>query len=175
MPKVDAAINIAKRGQTIIYSSWKKTGINLISKELDKIKIPYSIISGDIESSKRQKISDSYNKGDIQVLLITKAGGEGLDLKGTNSIVLLEPVWNIATKEQIVARAIRFRSHAHLLPAQRVVYVYDLLMDNPIKKDESGKDRVESVDIIVEELANMKQKICDTFDKAIRTVSIKAC
>ena len=39
--------------------------------------VPFSTISGDTKVSLRQKIVNAFNDGIIQVLYITKAGGEG--------------------------------------------------------------------------------------------------
>jgi SNF2 family DNA or RNA helicase len=62
------------------------------------------------------------------VLVITKAGGEGLDLVGVNSVVILDPTWNPAGIDQIVGRAIRYKSHAHLPISERKVDIYYVLL-----------------------------------------------
>jgi hypothetical protein len=56
-----------------------------------------------------------------------------LDLKGVRNVIILEKGWNQASDEQVIGRAIRYRSHAALPPEQRVVDVYHLVL---IKKDD---------------------------------------
>ena len=74
----------------------------------------------------RAHLVQQYNEGKITVLFLTKAGGEGLDLKGTDAIVVMEPTWNDNSTEQVVARAIRYRSHEHRDGGRRKVKVYRL-------------------------------------------------
>ena len=67
-------------------------------------------------------INDKY-----RVLLITKAGAEGVDTKNCQNLILLDHQWNDATTEQIIARAVRFKSHHALPESERYVNVYTLL------------------------------------------------
>ena len=99
--------NIDKH-KIVIYSQFKEHGIYLI---MQQTKIPFGVISGNTKVAYRQKIVNDYNAGKLSVLFITKAGGEGLDLKGTYAIILMEPTWNQNNSEQIIARAIRYKSH----------------------------------------------------------------
>ena len=65
------------------------------------------------------------------MLFISKAGGEGLDLKGVRHVIIMEPAWNQATEEQVIGRAIRYKSHEHLDAKDRVVNVYHLYHIRP--------------------------------------------
>ena len=116
------------RYKIIIYSSYKNHGINLVKQMMpdDKKYLPYATISGDTKMSDRQKKVRLYNQGKINVLFLTKAAGEGLDLKGTDAIIIMEPNWNENSIEQVIARAIRFKSHEHREPSRKVVRVIQL-------------------------------------------------
>ena len=46
------------------------------------------------------------------MLLLSDAGKEGLDLKETSQVHVLEPQWNDEKVEQVIGRAVRFKSHA---------------------------------------------------------------
>lgn len=107
----------------VIYSQFKDHGIHLIQNVLH---VPYATISGDTKVKERAHLVQQYNEGKITVLFLTKAGGEGLDLKGTDAIVVMEPTWNDNSTEQVVARAIRYRSHEHRDGGRRKVKVYRL-------------------------------------------------
>ena len=53
------------------------------------------------------------------LLLASGAGSEGLDLKGTRLMQLLEPHWNESRLDQVIGRGIRYRSHEGLPPEDR--------------------------------------------------------
>lgn len=116
------------RFKLIIYSGYKNHGINLVKQIMpnDKKYLPYATISGDTKMSDRQKKVRLYNQGKINVLFLTKAAGEGLDLKGTDAIIIMEPNWNENSIEQVIARAIRFQSHKDRQPKRKVVRVIQL-------------------------------------------------
>ena len=119
---------IENRYKIIIYSSYKNHGINLVKQLMpdDKKYLPYATISGDTKMSDRQKKVRLYNQGKINVLFLTKAAGEGLDLKGTDAIIIMEPNWNENSIEQVIARAIRFKSHENREPSRKIVRVIQL-------------------------------------------------
>ena len=119
-----------KREKTVIYSSLKSSGIELIQSRLNPD--DYITITGDVSTKKRQGLVDAFNSpGGPFVFFITKAGGEGLDLKGVRHVVILEQGWNEATNEQAIGRGIRYRSHHHLPPDQRNTTVYYLIITKP--------------------------------------------
>ena len=66
------------------------------------------------------------------MLFITKAGTEGIDTIGSETILIYEgSCWNEALVEQAVARAIPFKSHFQIPQNQQLVYVYRLLTAQP--------------------------------------------
>ena len=64
-------------------------------------------------------------RGDIiKVLLTTKTGTEGLNLFGVRQVHILEPYWQHVLIEQVIGRAIRYKSHLQLPPEERDVEVF---------------------------------------------------
>lgn len=124
MKKDNEKLPNAEKYKIVIYSQFKEHGIHLI---MQKTTVPYAVVSGDTKVSERQKIVNAYNSGEINVLFITKAGGEGLDLKGTDAIFIMEPTWNENNSEQIIARAIRYKSHVLRPPNRQKVKVIHLI------------------------------------------------
>lgn len=141
LPKENAKIqwvlekirSIPKDEKIVIYSGFLSSGIDMLSKLVKN----YAIISGSIPLKKRKEIVDDYNQNKIRILFISKAGGEGLNLKETRHIILFEPTWNDASEEQIIARAIRFRSHQTLPVAKQDVHVYKLFHIKSEDKNQS--------------------------------------
>ena len=132
--KIQASIPIFKKGKSIIYSNWRDFGVKPISDELKAKKISFRIFTGTTPVRERQDIVDSFNRDEFNVLVITKAGGEGLDLVGVKSVIILDPTWNDAGLQQVIGRAIRYNSHEHLPPKERQVNVYMLVLVAPLNE-----------------------------------------
>ena len=62
-----------------------------------------------------------------RIIILTKAGSEGVNLIETRGIFLIDGVWNDAASNQIIARAVRFRSHATLPVEDRKVYEFIII------------------------------------------------
>jgi len=128
-PKVRAAAeDVRKRldddpeHKALIYSNYINT-LDDYSNELKNKGIPFGTFTGQVTRKEKKKAIDAFNKGKIKALLVSSAGGEGLDLKGTRQVQVLDPHWNDEKIEQVIGRAIRHGSHAHLPPSKRSVHV----------------------------------------------------
>jgi superfamily II DNA or RNA helicase len=66
---------------------------------------------------------NKYGK-DIKVVLLSKAGAEGLDFKNIRQIHVLEPWFNMNRIEQIIGRGVRNLSHCQLPFKERNVEIY---------------------------------------------------
>jgi SNF2 family DNA or RNA helicase len=139
--KVRSIVPILKNGKSIVYTNWIEFGIGPITEALRESGISYRIFTGDVKMDERQNIVDDFNNDLFQVLVLTKAGGEGLDLKGVTSVVVMDPTWNDASLQQIIGRAIRYKSHSHLPYDEQKVDVYYMVLTKPISigTDESLK------------------------------------
>ena len=124
--KVRAAAPILQQGKSIIYSNWLDFGIHPIVLALEEQGITYRSFFGDVDVIDRERMVKAFNKGKFDVLILSKAGGEGIDLHGVRSVVILDPPWNDAGLQQVIGRAIRYNSHAHLPPEERNVTVYQM-------------------------------------------------
>lgn len=125
---------LKEKVKTIVYSEFKTSGIEIIQKLLDNLSIPYVTLTGSTPKNKRSEITEQINSEDPNspyILFITKAGSEGLDLKRIRRVLFFEKGWNKLLEEQVVGRAIRYRSHADLPPDQRNVTVYHFILVKP--------------------------------------------
>jgi hypothetical protein len=134
--KVQSIVNSG--GRVVVYSGFIDSGITLIRDALAKKGIGCSFITGKIKRRERSAIVKDYNAGRMPVLLISKAGGEGLDLKQTTAVIMLEPTWNGASRTQIFGRGIRNGSHLGLPEHLRHVDCYILLMVKPKGNKKKG-------------------------------------
>lgn len=112
---VDAIINEVKNnnGKCIFYDfykeSWKLVMKMLQEKEPAIIRV--GAFTGDTSDLERSSIIHNYNTDQINVLLLSAAGGEGLDLKNTTQMHVLQPWWNEEKINQVIGRAVRYKSH----------------------------------------------------------------
>ena len=92
--------------------------------------------------------SNAYGK-DVKVIIISKAGSEGIDFKCIRQVHILDPWYNNNRNEQIIGRAIRFCSHASLPFKERnaEIYLYGTLC---AKKEE------ECIDLFIYRMAELK-------------------
>jgi len=73
--------------------------------------------------------SNNNNTGDIiKVLMITSSGSEGINLRNTRFVHIMEPYWHPVRLEQVIGRARRICSHKNLPPALQTVEVFVYLM-----------------------------------------------
>ena len=76
----------------------------------------------------------------IDVILLSSSGAEGLDLKNTRQIHIMEPHWNNAKINQVIGRGIRYKSHEKLNKKDRNVSVYYWVSEPELTKDKKGSD-----------------------------------
>ena len=91
-----------------------------------------------------RQISKQFNtnlRGEtIKVLLTTKTGAEGIDLKNVRQVHIVEPFWNPVRINQVKGRAVRVASHVELPEKERKVEIYTYL--SYITKEHLKTDRI---------------------------------
>lgn len=178
-PKIDAAVGHLKkhlksspRGGALVYSNYLDAGINPLKRRLEKEGIPYGEISGVMKKRDRDEAVRRYNEGQLRTLLLSSAGGEGLDLKGTRLIQIMEPHWNEEKLRQVEGRGIRFGSHSHLPPSERNVRVQHFLATKPksgfferIGLSSPGHGVDEYLKGVAEDKARLNQQLRELFQQ----------
>jgi hypothetical protein len=121
--------------------------MNLIRQRLDSLNKPnlYIYITGDVPKQVRKLARKKFNKDETKILLITRAGSEGLDLKGVRNIIIMESNWNASADAQIIGRGIRYKSHLHLPEEDRNVTIHRILLHKP----QGNNDIMKSIDDIL--------------------------
>lgn len=115
-PKFKAALKrikiAAEKGRrSLVYSFFIKRGVDIMASLLAQEGISFALFTGCVSDVKKKHAVADYNAGKCSVLLISGAGSEGLDLKYTSYVHLMEPSWNESMTQQIVGRARRYMSH----------------------------------------------------------------
>ncbi len=130
-----------QEGHRILIFSSFVTGLNIVSELLKELNIRYLMLTGDTKIEQRKMDTDEFNKNeDIKVYLISlKAGGTGLNLVGADTVIHLDPWWNVSAENQATDRA-------HRIGQTRNVEVIKLVAS-------------ESIEERVIELQNIKRKV----------------
>ena len=98
--------------------------------------------------------------------MISPAGAEGLSLMNTRQVHIVEPYWHEVRIKQMIGRAIRLCSHKDLPMKERHV---DIFRYKSVKND---KNKKETADQVVENLARSKQGLLQSFEDAIKEAAI---
>ena len=120
----------------------------------------YSMITGDPRLSPNNdaeikaltddnKVSGNIDGNKVKVVLISKAGSEGIDFKFIRQIHILEPWYNMNRIEQIIGRGVRNFSHKDLPFEKRNVeiFMYGTIL---------GNNTEEAADVYVYRVAEFK-------------------
>ena len=108
--------------KVMIFSRFEKM-ISLIEKRLKKEKIECVRITGKENAKERENSKKTYQnmKSGINVILITTAGSESLNLQSTEHIIMVDSPWSTGDYYQLIGRAVRIGSQ------HKVVIVTHLL------------------------------------------------
>ena len=119
---------ISKGHRILIFSHYVKA-LDEVDTLLDKLSIPHFMLTGDTDVKKRMDMMLRFNEEDgPDVFLISlKAGGTGLNLTGADTVIHLDPWWNVAAENQASDRT-------HRIGQRRNVEVIKLISENSIEE-----------------------------------------
>jgi len=176
---------------------------NLIIPMLDKIKL-IALYNSTDSKSQQVAIMQQYRDGIInpainlleanlgnatseiiKIIIISKSGSEGINLKNTRYVHIMEPYWNPVRIEQVIGRARRICSHKDLPEELRSVEVFLYLMqftkqqiDSEIATSLRQKDRSKFTDAVftsdqmLYEISVAKETVSGQILKAIKESAI---
>ena len=143
----------------------------------------------DIPDSIGNELKTKYrnnNMGEvIKIFMITSSGSEGINLRNTRYVHLIDPYWHPVRSEQVIGRARRICSHKDLPQALQTVEVFVYLMvftESQLASDEAielkRKDLSKSIphvpltsDQYLFELSELKAKLTNQLTDAIKESS----
>jgi SNF2 family DNA or RNA helicase len=178
-PKIDRAVRelqdvLAKnpRAKALVYSNYLDAGVNPYKQRLQEAGVPYGEFTGEMAKPVRDQLVRDYNEDKLKALILSSAGGEGLDLKGTRLIQILEPHWNDEKLKQVIGRGIRYQSHEHLPEEERNVTVQRFISKHPkpgtLEKFFKGSPG-RSVDEYLQGMSANKENLNEQFRSLLRS------
>ena len=132
----------------------------------------YIMITGDkayspdnIKDIKAITDDDNVRGEKIKVVLISKAGSEGLDFKNIRQVHILEPWYNTNRIEQIIGRAVRTCSHKLLPFIERNVEIY---LYGTVLSDTN----IEAADMYVYRIAELKSVLIGRVSRVLKQSAV---
>ena len=141
-------------------------------KEKDKPFNPakYIMITGDKKYREEEMaaVTDENNTNGekVKIIIVSRAGSEGLDFKNIRQMHILDPWYNLNRSEQVIGRAVRKKSHCQLPYNKRNVeiYMYGTLLEDA--------ENTEAVDLYIYRLAEKKAKKIATVTRLLKETAI---
>jgi hypothetical protein len=141
------------------------------AKLIDGKRPNYVILSRDSDLSPNNtkeiatlRSRDNMHGGLIKVVIVSKIGTEGLDLKNIREMHLLDPWYNMNRAEQIIGRGVRTCSHIDLPKEHRNVTLFLHAVTHP--------DEIESFDQRVYRIAEIKQRKINAVENILKSHAI---
>ena len=134
---------------------------NIYNGDWDGGDVPKLIVS------KLKRINVNNNLGEIiKLLMITASGSEGINLRNTRYVHIMEPYWNPIRIQQIIGRSRRICSHYRLPKDLQNVQVYVYVMQfSPKQKTEA------SIELKLNDISKFNSKNIITTDEALYEIT----
>ena len=119
---------LEKGHRILIFSQFVKA-LQRVRSLLEELGISTYFLSGDTPAKERIEMMDLFNNGSgTDVFLVSlKAGGTGLNLTGADTVIHLDPWWNVAAENQASDRT-------HRIGQKRNVEVIKLIAEDSIEQ-----------------------------------------
>ncbi len=167
-------------GKAVVYSNFITAGLEPYAAALERDKIPYGMFNGSMGDRAKKQVVDDYNTGKIRVLLLGPSGSEGLSLKGTRVLQLLDPHWNEQRLRQAIGRGVRFDSHTDLPAEERNVTVQRFnsrvvptWLQRISRTLLGGPAYTEAADSFLEDMAAKKEHLNQEFEDVLKGIGTK--
>lgn len=116
----------------------------------------FEYIIGDTPEETQEKILKLFNSDEnfdgrkLKVLIGSSVLKEGISLKNTREVHLLEPWYNFSRIRQVIGRALRHCSHKDLPKKDRKVTIFQyasVLSDEPVKVSDEINEMIRNLDV----------------------------
>ncbi|MBR9860259.1 ATP-dependent helicase [bacterium] len=144
-------------GHKILIFSQFVSYLDLLKKDIEKLKIPHLILTGSTSSKDRKKRVKQFQEEDeYPVFLISlKAGGTGLNLTAADYVFIVDPWWNPAVEAQA-------RDRTHRIGQGNKVFSYKFISASTVeekivslqkKKKKIAKDIIQIEENVIKSLS----------------------
>ena len=168
-PKLEAILQEITTGPrpAVVFSFYLERGIYALAARLEEEGIRWAAVTGATGRERVLQTVRDYNRGRYRVLLLSSAGSESLDLRGTRQVHVMEPQWNPSKTVQAEGRGVRYGSHIHLPESERQVDIHYWLSVFP------PPVRNLSADEYLWEISERKRQVAAEYLEVVEAASIE--
>jgi hypothetical protein len=146
----------------------------------------WDLVPVNIANKLREQHENNMYGDVIKIFMITSSGAEGINLKNTRYVHVVEPYWHMVRPDQVVGRARRICSHQDLPEELRTVQVF-LYVTRFSKEQKTDDKNIEirirdvsridkatpvTTDETLYEIASIKQRINNQILQAVKETAI---
>jgi hypothetical protein len=119
--------------------------------------------------------ADNNHMGEvIKIIMITSSGAEGINLKCTRFVHIVEPYWHMVRLNQVIGRAMRLCSHTKLPEELRTVKVFLYLATfSKSSLEEQKKLSEKSKEATIRDISKIDNKTPITTDESLLETALK--
>jgi SNF2 family DNA or RNA helicase len=96
--------------KAIVFTPFLEHGAMVVNDYFKSVGIKSELYAGVIKPKDRLKLQHAFESGEIDVLVLTTAGREGINLPSAKEVHFLSLTWNPEDLEQVMGRALRITS-----------------------------------------------------------------
>lgn len=136
-------------GQVVIGTQFIGAGVIPLKHHLEKMGYSPDVFIGKgnkgVTESSRQQAIERFNAGKTKILIISGAGGEGINLPNTTKILMLDGHYNPEVIQQMEARGIRAGGQSHRPEKDRKVEVTRYITHPSYRKIDVGLNLLDAI------------------------------
>jgi hypothetical protein len=115
-------------------------------------------------------VAENNHMGEvIKIIMITSSGAEGINLKNTRFVHIVEPYWHMVRVDQVIGRARRICSHSKLPEELRTVKVFLYLATFNMEKLKASGNKT----LMEKDVSKVSSKPVTTDESLFETAGIK--
>ncbi len=115
-------------------------------------------------------VAENNHMGEIiKIIMITSSGAEGINLKNTRFVHIVEPYWHMVRVDQVIGRARRICSHSKLPEELRTVKVFLYMATFNIEKLKASGNKT----LMEKDVSKVNGKPVTTDESLFETAGIK--
>ena len=127
----------------------------------------WEYVPSSITAKLREKSENNMYGEIIKILMITASGAEGINLKNTRFVHIVEPYWHMVRIEQVIGRARRICSHEELPEELRniKVFLYLSILPQDLKTDRTKFTK--HIELLNRDVSRLDAKVSLTTDETL--------
>jgi hypothetical protein len=127
----------------------------------------WGFVPGSIVDKLKETAENNYMGEIVKIMMITSSGAEGINLRNTRFVHIVEPYWHMVRLEQVIGRARRICSHEDLPEELRTVKVF--LYMTTLSEEQSTNDK--NKELIIRDVSRIDKKTPLTTDEYLYEIA----